>query len=204
MLRRALSRGDDEELERLVVVGLGNPGERYARTRHNAGQMALALLVERSEARLKRHRSGCMAAEVRIAGNPVVLAQPLTFMNESGRSVAALVRWYRAAPERLVVLHDELDIPFGRVQLKVGGGVAGHNGLRSLASHLSTRDFGRVRIGISRPAGRRDAADWVLSDFSRAERVELQPILERAADAVERIAERGFEAAMNEFNARAR
>jgi len=202
MLRRALSRPDGDDRERLVVVGLGNPGARYAQTRHNAGQMALALLVERAGARLKRHRSGCMVAEARIAGEPVVLAHPLTHMNESGLPVAGLLRWYRARAERLVVLHDELDLTFGRVRVKLGGGISGHNGLRSLASHLSTKDFGRVRIGISRPSGGRDPVDWVLSDFSKAERAELPLILERAADAVERVAAGGFDVAMNEFNAR--
>ncbi len=184
-------------------MGLGNPGARYERTRHNAGRMALSVLVERSAARPRRHRSGCMAAEVSLAGRGVVLAYPLTYMNDSGRPVAALVRWYGAEAEQLVTLHDELDIPFGRVRVKLDDGVAGHNGLRSVAQHLGTRSFGRVRIGISRPAGARDPVDWVLAEFSSAERKELPLALERAADAVHSIAERGYDAAMNEFNARA-
>ncbi|CAN5605216.1 aminoacyl-tRNA hydrolase [soil metagenome] len=203
MLRR-LRRASIDETEggRLVVVGLGNPGSRYERTRHNAGRMALALLLERSAVRLKRHKSGCMVAEVSFAGHPVVLAHPLTHMNDSGRPVGELMRWYKSAPERVIVLHDELDIPFGQVRVKRDGGIAGHNGLRSLAAHLASRDFGRVRIGISRPSGSRSSVDWVLSEFSVAERKELPLVLERAADAAESIAERGFEASMNEFNTR--
>jgi PTH1 family peptidyl-tRNA hydrolase len=166
--------------------------------------VALAIVAERHGARLRRHKSGCMAAETSLAGESAVLAYPLTYMNDSGRPVGELVRWYGSGPERLVVLHDELDIAFGHVRVKVGGGVAGHNGLRSIASHLRTKGFGRVRIGISRPSGGRDPTDWVLSEFSSSERKELPLLVGRAADAVESIAERGFEATMNEFNARAR
>lgn len=188
--------------ERLVVVGLGNPGARYARTRHNAGRMALDVLVERAGVRLKRHRSGCMVAETDLAGRPAILAHALAYMNDTGRPVGELVRWCGFAPECVVALHDELDIRFGDVRVKFGGGVAGHNGLRSVASHLGTRDFGRVRIGISRPAEGRDPVEWVLANFSSTERKELPFVMERAADAVQSIAERGFDATMNEFNAR--
>ena len=187
---------------RLIVTGLGNPGSRYRETRHNAGQMALSILVERAGERLKRHRTGCLAAETTLGGRPAVLAQPLTYMNESGRPVAELVRYYGSGPGELVVLHDELDIPFGHVRVKLGGGVAGHNGLRSVASHLSSKEFGRIRIGISRPHGGRDAVDWVLTRFTGAEREELPVVLEKAADAAEAIADRGFHATMNEFNVR--
>jgi PTH1 family peptidyl-tRNA hydrolase len=199
----ALSENRPERAH-LVVVGLGNPGPRYERTRHNAGTMAIAALAERTGARLRGHRSGCLVAETALAGRPVVVARTLDFMNDSGRAVGALVRWYKAPAGDLVVVHDELDIPFGDVRVKWGGGTAGHNGLRSVSSHLGTKDFGRVRIGISRPPGRVDPVSWVLSEFSAAERKELPWVIGRAADAVERIAEVGLDAAMNEFNTRAR
>ena len=192
----------DQARERLLVIGLGNPGSRYEDTRHNAGRMVLAVLGSRVAERLKRHRSGCMAAETTLGGRPAVLAYPLTYMNDSGRPVGELVRFYGAGSAQVWVLHDELDLPFGQVRVKFGGGVAGHNGLRSVASHLQSKDFGRVRIGISRPSGGRDPVEWVLTRFSSAERKELPSVLERAADAAEAIAERGFDATMNEFNVR--
>jgi PTH1 family peptidyl-tRNA hydrolase len=138
--------------------------------------------------------------ETKLAGERVVLARPTSYMNESGRPVGALMRWYKAEPERLIVVHDELDIPFDEVRVKLGGGVAGHNGLRSVASHLGTKDFIRVRVGVSRPPGRQDAADYVLSEFSSNERKVLPEVVERAADAVELILERGVERAMNDIN----
>jgi PTH1 family peptidyl-tRNA hydrolase len=187
-----------------MVVGLGNPGPRYERTRHNAGAMTVALLAERTNSRLRRHRSGCLAAETFLGGRGVVLGRPLEFMNDSGHQVGALVRWYGAGPEDLVVVHDELDISFGQVRVKRGGGTAGHNGVESVASHLGTKEFGRVRIGISRPTGGRDPVGWVLTEFSAAERSELPAILERAAEACERVAEVGLDATMNEFNVRPR
>ena len=191
----------DRDAGRLAVVGLGNPGAGYERTRHNAGSRALDVLVERASVRLRRHRSGCLLAETSLGGRSAVLARPLEFMNDSGRPVGALARWYGVRLADILVLHDELDIPFGRVRVKFGGGVAGHNGLRSVASHLGSREFGRVRIGISRPAGGRDPVDWVLAEFSAAERAALPEVLERAAEAAERVAEVGFDATMNEFNA---
>lgn len=163
--------------------------------------MVLDVLAERAGVAPKRHKSGCLVAEATVAGARAVLARPTTFMNDSGQQVGALVRFYKVPPERVVVVHDELDIRFGDVRIKRGGGTAGHNGLRSVASHLRTQDFLRVRIGISRP-GRRDPADYVLSDFSSAERKELPEIVEVAADAVERILEVGPDRAMNEFNTR--
>ncbi len=185
-----------------IVVGLGNPGPSYERTRHNVGAMVLEILRERLSVRLRSHKSGCATGEANLSGDKVVLARPLSYMNESGRPVAALMRWYKAAPDRLVVIHDELDIPFGEIRIKVGGGVAGHNGLRSVAQHLGTNDFVRVRFGISRPPGQRDPADYVLSDFTRSERDELPSLIEDAKTAVERIVEVGPERAMNEVNAR--
>jgi peptidyl-tRNA hydrolase, PTH1 family len=163
--------------------------------------MVLDVLARRVGVAPKRHKSGCLVAETPLAGSRAVLARPTTFMNDSGQQVGALVRFYKAPPERVVVVHDELDIRFGEVRIKRGGGTAGHNGLRSVASHLRTQDFIRVRFGISRP-GRQDPADYVLSDFGSAERKELPEILEAAADAVERILEVGPDRAMNEFNTR--
>jgi peptidyl-tRNA hydrolase, PTH1 family len=185
-----------------VIVGLGNPGRDYELTRHNAGAMALDVLVDRTASALKRHRSGCLVAQARLGGRAVVLARPLSYMNDSGPALRRTMDWFKVAATELVVLHDDLDIPFGQVRVKHGGGTAGHNGLSSLVSHLGTRDFGRVRIGISRPPGRRDPVDWVLTRFSAAEREELPLVLERAAAAAERIVEAGVEDAMNEFNVR--
>ncbi|MEA2446817.1 MAG: peptidyl-tRNA hydrolase, family [Actinomycetota bacterium] len=193
-------RPEQEDDGRWIVVGLGNPGARYEKTRHNLGAMVLDALAKRTGAGLRSHKSGCLTDETKLAGERVVLARPTSYMNESGRPVGALMRWYKADPERLIVVHDELDIPFDEVRVKLGGGVAGHNGLRSVASHLGTKDFIRVRVGVSRPPGRQDAADYVLSEFSSNERKVLPEVVERAADAVELILERGVERAMNDIN----
>ena len=187
---------------RWIVAGLGNPGSRYERTRHNAGVVVIEELLRRNQATFKRHKSGCLVAEAGFGDNRLVLARPTSYMNESGRPLRELVRWYKSSADHLVVVHDELDIPFGEVRIKVGGGTAGHNGLNSLASHLGTKDFPRVRVGVSRPRGRQDAADYVLSEFSSAERKELPDIVSVAADAAERICEVGIERAMNEVNTR--
>jgi PTH1 family peptidyl-tRNA hydrolase len=184
-----------------AIVGLGNPGDRYANNRHNLGAMVLDALLARTGLQLKRHKSGCLAAETTLFDKRVILARPVAYMNESGAQVGALARFFKLPPENVVVVHDELDIPFGQIRVKLGGGVAGHNGLRSVASHLRTKEFVRVRVGISRP-GSRDAAGYVLSDFSAAEKKDLPDVLERAADAVERVVEAGAERAMNEFNTR--
>jgi PTH1 family peptidyl-tRNA hydrolase len=188
---------------RYIVVGLGNPGEKYAETRHNMGVMVVEVLLTRAGASLKSHKSGCLIAETQLAGERVVLARSTTYMNDSGRPVRELVRWYKAAPAELIVVHDELDIPFEEVRVKDGGGTAGHNGLGSIASHLGTRDFVRVRVGIGRPQGRAGAVGHVLNGFSAAEKKELPFVLERAADAVETIISDGVERAMNEFNTKA-
>ncbi|MGI8791499.1 MAG: aminoacyl-tRNA hydrolase [Actinomycetota bacterium] len=188
--------------DRLVIAGLGNPGERYAATRHNAGAVVLDEVAARSGVQLKRHRSGCLAAEARLGSVPVVLARPTSFMNESGGQVSGLARFYRVSAEQVVVVHDELDIPFGVVRVKSGGGTAGHNGVRSVASHLSSKDFVRVRVGIGRPTGRQDPVDFVLARFSSSERKELPLVISDAADAVERVVEVGAERAMNEVNER--
>jgi PTH1 family peptidyl-tRNA hydrolase len=186
--------------DRWIIAGLGNPGPEYAGNRHNAGHMVLTLLAERMSARFKAHRSRCDIAEGRLAGQPVTLARPQSYMNLSGPPVAALVKFYKLSPERLVVIHDELDIPFGVVRLKLGGGDNGHNGLRSITQSLSTRDYFRVRFGIGRPPGRMDPATFVLRDFSTAERKELPLAIDRAADAAEVLISSGLVAAQNTYH----
>jgi PTH1 family peptidyl-tRNA hydrolase len=200
LFRRSREPGGNES-DRWAVLGLGNPGPRYDNTRHNIGVHVLQELLERVGARTKSHKSGCLVAEVRLAGQSVVLGRPTSYMNESGRPVAALVRYYKIPTERLIVVHDEIDISFGEVRVKVGGGTAGHNGLKSIASHLGN-DFVRVRVGVGRPRGRREAADHVLAEFTSAERKELPILTDRAADAVEVTIEHGVERAMNEVNTR--
>lgn len=200
LLRR--SSGADVVGDRFLVVGLGNPGERYAQTRHNAGALAVDVLLERIGGRLKSHKSGCLVAEGSLRGTRVVLARPTTYMNESGRPVRGLVTWYKQPVENLVVVHDEIDIPFGDVRVKAGGGTAGHNGLGSIVNHLGTKEFARVRVGVGRPPGAKGAAGHVLAGFSSSERKELPFLLETAADAVEAVVADGVERAMNEFNTR--
>lgn len=197
--RRASSEGSDGG--RWIVVGLGNPGPEYESTRHNAGAMALQELAVRHNVSLKRHKSGCLTADTTLDGSRVVLARPTSYMNESGRPVRALMDWYKASPEDLIVLHDEMDVPFGEVRIKDGGGTAGHNGLGSIVDHLGTKSFFRVRIGVGRPRGR-DAVGHVLAGFSAAQRKELPFLISTAADAAERIVTVGIERAMNEINTR--
>jgi peptidyl-tRNA hydrolase, PTH1 family len=187
--------------ERWLIAGLGNPGPDYAGNRHNAGYMVAGLLAGRMGTRFKRDRSGAAVATGRLAGRPVTVGKPLSYMNLSGRSVAALRSFYKIPPERIVVVHDELDIPFGAIRLKLGGGDNGHNGLRSVTAALGTRDYYRVRFGIGRPPGRMDPAVFVLRDFSAAERALLPGLADRAADAVEALLARGLAAAQNEFHA---
>lgn len=181
-----------------VVVGLGNPGPEYAATRHNVGAMVADLLAERVGGRFAAHKRGrADVVEGRLAGERVVLAKPRSYMNESGGPVAALLAFYKVAPERLVVLHDELDIPFAAIRLKLGGGVNGHNGLKSVRRSIGTPDFLRERIGIGRPPGRQDPADFVLRPFTAGERRDLPLVLDRAADAVELLLTEGLERAQN-------
>src|SRR6266699_1115484 len=152
--------------ERWLIAGLGNPGAEYAGNRHNAGYMVADLLAGRMGARFRRDRSGAAVATGRLAGLPVTLGKPLSYMNLSGRPIAALRNFYKIPPDRVIVLHDDLDIPFGAIRLKLGGGDNGHNGLRSVTAALSTRDYYRVRLGIGRPTSRMDAAHFVLHAFS--------------------------------------
>jgi PTH1 family peptidyl-tRNA hydrolase len=186
--------------ERWLIAGLGNPGPQYAASRHNAGFMVADLLAARIATSFKRDRSRAMVATGTLAGPPVTLGKPLSFMNLSGGAVAALRGFYKIPVGHIVVIHDELDVDFGAIRLKTGGGDNGHNGLRSVTAALGTRDYHRVRVGIGRPPGRMDPADFVLRDFSVAERAQLPELLERAADMVEALLARGVSAAQNEYH----
>jgi PTH1 family peptidyl-tRNA hydrolase len=188
--------------EPLLVVGLGNPGPNYARTRHNLGFVVAGLLAERMGSKFKVHkRSGAEIITGRLGGASVVLAKPRTYMNESGRQVAPLAKFYSVPPSDIIVIHDELDLEFGRIRLKLGGGEGGHNGVRSVAAALGTKDFLRVRIGIGRPPGRKDPAAFVLENFTTTERPEVGAICEQAADAAELLIELGLEPAQNRVHA---
>jgi peptidyl-tRNA hydrolase, PTH1 family len=195
------SRGHSDG--RFVVAGLGNPGERYANTRHNAGALVIGELLKRTNAKLKSHKSGTLVAEIVLAQHKVTLARTTSFMNQSGRPLGQLMRFYKTDPSQLIVIHDEIDIPFAEVRIKLGGGTAGHNGLKSVVNHLGTKDFVRVRLGVGRPRGSRETVNHVLNGFSAAERKELPFLIGEGADAVERIIEVGLERAMNEVNTRA-
>jgi peptidyl-tRNA hydrolase, PTH1 family len=188
----------------LLAVGLGNPGPRYAKTRHNVGADTVALLAERYGERLRQGKELALVAEVQVEGKRLVLAFPQTFMNESGRSVARLVRRYNVEDlTKLLIVHDELDLPLGSVRVKAGGGLAGHNGLRSIKAWLRSDEFLRVRIGIGKPPGGKDqGADHVLSAPTRIERKELNAAVDVAANAVEVVLAEGVAVAQNEFNTR--
>jgi len=184
------------------VVGLGNPGPRYATTRHNLGFLVADILSDRIGSGFKVHKkSGAEVATGRLGGRSVVVAKPRCYMNESGRQVGPLAKFYSVPPADIVVIHDELDIDFGRIRLKFGGGVAGHNGLRSVGSALGTNDFQRVRIGIGRPPGRLEGATFVLGNFTAAEWREVPTICEQAADATELLVAEGLEPAQNTVHA---
>jgi len=183
-----------------LVVGLGNPGPSYAGNRHNVGAMVLDELAARAGVKLspgKGKRARTLIGEGRLAGRRVVLARPTSYMNESGGPVRGLLDYHSIPATDLVVLHDELDIPFAGVRLKRGGGEGGHNGLRSISRATGTRDYLRVRVGIGRPPGRQDPADFVLRDFSATERKELDLLVAEAADATEELLALGLEAAQN-------
>jgi PTH1 family peptidyl-tRNA hydrolase len=185
----------------LLVVGLGNPGAEYEGSRHNVGAEAVDLLAHRHGGALKRSKERALVAEVRIDGKRVTLAFPQTFMNLSGESVAMLVKRHGITdPEDIVIVQDELDLPLGRVKVKRGGGLAGHNGLRSIKSHLHTDAFVRIRIGVGKPSTKDQGADHVLKRVTRRDRVELDIAVQEAADAVELILADGIDAAMNRVN----
>lgn len=181
-------------------MGLGNPGSSYAGNRHNVGAMVADVLAARMGGRFKAHKSGADVVEGRLAGTRAVVARPRSYMNVSGGPVSALARFFKIAPAELIVVHDELDLPYGTVRVKQGGGEGGHNGLRSISAALGTRDYLRVRFGIGRPPGRMDPADFVLRDFSAAERADLGVGLEEAADAVGMLVTDGLAATQNRLH----
>jgi len=183
-----------------LVVGLGNPGPGYAGHRHNVGYAVVDLLAERVGGRFKAHKGRADLVEARLVGERTLLAKPKTFMNLSGGPTASLRDFFKVPVERIVVVHDELDIPYGTVRLKRGGGDNGHNGLRSITSSLGTKDYLRVRVGIGRPPGRQDPADFVLKDFTAAEKKDLGFHVDRAADAVEALVSGPLEVGQNTFH----
>ena len=186
-----------------LVVGLGNPGKEYAANRHNVGFMVADLLASRVGAKFGRSkRSHAEVAEGRLGfgGPKLILVKPLTFMNLSGAPVVQLAQFFKVPVENVIAVHDELDVPFGQVRAKRGGGEGGHNGLRSMSKSLATKEYARVRFGIGRPPGRQDPADYVLSDFGSAERKELDFLVDRAADVVEAIVAEGVEWAQNKYH----
>jgi peptidyl-tRNA hydrolase, PTH1 family len=197
MFRRAPRTGASADL---LVVGLGNPGEEYNQTRHNVGAEVVEILARRHGGKLRKQKERSLTDQVNVGGKRMALAIPLTYMNLSGEAVAPLVRRYGVEPAQLVVVQDEMDFELGRLQVKDGGGLAGHNGLKSIVAHLHTQDFVRVRIGIGKPPGSRQGADHVLRRFSKAERKEIDVTLEEAADAVELILAEGVDVAMNRVN----
>jgi peptidyl-tRNA hydrolase, PTH1 family len=186
-----------------LVVGLGNPGAEYTRTRHNVGAEVVELLAKRHGGTLKKGRDRAFVGDVRIGGRRVELAVPITYMNESGMAVGPLVRRHQVELDRLVIVQDELDLPPAVLRVKVGGGLAGHNGLRSIVAHLKSQDFVRVRIGVGKPpGGPTRGADHVLRRFSKADREEMDVTIVEAADAVECIVTEGPDVAMNRYNTR--
>lgn len=194
--------------ERWLVVGLGNPGPTYAGNRHNVGQMVLDVLADEVPGTFATHKARAAVLEGRLGVNAggvpgprVILAKPGSYMNVSGGPVGALVTFYQVPPERLLVVHDELDLPANVLRLKRGGGEGGHNGLKSISQALGTRDYLRLRVGIGRPPGRMDAADYVLRDFSAVERPELAVTLEEAAEAVAELITEGLVTAQNRLHA---
>ncbi|MFI5084474.1 MAG: aminoacyl-tRNA hydrolase [Actinomycetales bacterium] len=186
-----------------LVVGLGNPGPGYSRNRHNVGYLVVEELANRLGASFKNHKARAVVAEGRLGfgGPKLVLAKSLTFMNLSGGPTAALARFFDVAPDHVVAVHDEIDIPFNTIRLKTGGGEGGHNGLRDISSTLGTRDYFRVRVGVGRPPGRMDAADHVLKDFSASEAKELPFLVDDAADAVEHLITSGLVDAQQKYHA---
>lgn len=203
MLRRGAGKERRGTPADLLVVGLANPGTEYEGTRHNVGAEVIRLLADRYGASLRKGKERALVDEVTIGGRRLALAIPLTYMNLSGEAVAPLVRRHGIEdPERLVIVHDELDLPVGRLKLKLGGGLAGNNGLKSVKAHLHTADFARIRIGIGKPPGRTQGVDHVLKRPGKADRAELDVVVAEAADAVEMILSDGFAAAMNRYNTR--
>lgn len=189
--------------DRTLIVGLGNPGPEYERTRHNLGFLVADELADRFGAKkFKRSKHHALVSQARDGDTPLILTKPQTYMNESGSAVAALARYYRVPPERIVVVHDELDLPLGTVRVKLGGGTAGHNGVASVIDAIGA-NFGRVRLGIGRPTGRKDPVVWVLEPFSKGEAEEVPAVVDQGSDAVLSILRDGISAAQTTFNKRA-
>jgi len=185
----------------LLVIGLGNPGDEYAATRHNVGQWTLELLAKRHGVSVKKAMGKALWGHARVGGKLLALGIPGTYMNLSGEGVAPLVRRYGVDDfEKLLIIHDEIDLPVGRIQLKLGGGLAGHNGLKSITHHLKSQDYARLRIGVGRPPGQQAVADYVLKRPSAVDRKELEVVVEEAADAVELVLSRGIQPAMGQYN----
>jgi PTH1 family peptidyl-tRNA hydrolase len=183
-----------------LVIGLGNPDEEYGGTRHNAGAMVVARLAERAGAKLKRSRNRAQVAEIRDGDQRVVLARPTSYVNESGGPASLLARWYKTPLERIIVVHDEIDLAAGKLQLRRGGGTAGHNGLKDIVKALGSPDFLRVRIGVGRPPGRKDPADYVLEPVPKREAEDFAVLLERAADATMDLVHLPLERAQDRHN----
>ncbi len=187
-----------------LVVGLGNPGDQYAATRHNVGQMVIDQLVKRHSVKLASHKSRTHIAAyklgVGIDAHQIILAKSQSYMNETGGPIKALANFYSVEPEKIIVLHDELDIGFAAIRTKLGGGDNGHNGLKSMTSAFNTPDYYRVRLGIGRPMGQQDPADFVLKQFSKEEKKDLDEFIERGADVVEFLIGNGLELTQGKFN----
>lgn len=191
------------DMQRILIVGLGNPGKRYARTRHNVGTDAIEVLAKRLNVSLKVGRDRAHIAEARMGNQGVVLVVPTTYMNESGEAVGPLARRYKVTnPAHIIIVQDELDLEPGVVRIKIGGGLAGHNGLKSVSQHLKTDDYVRVRIGVGKPSSKEHGADHVLSSIPATERKILDVAIEVAVDAIERIVAADAQTAMQEFNGR--
>ncbi len=187
-----------------LVVGLGNPGDEYAATRHNVGQMAVDHLAKRHNVKLSTHKSRTDIAAYKLGvgvdAHSVILAKSKSYMNESGGPIKALASFYSVEPTKIIVLHDELDIPYAAIRTKVAGGDNGHNGLKSLTSSFGTADYFRVRLGIGRPMGQQDPGDFVLKQFSKEEKKSLDEFIDRGADCVEFLIERGLDLTQSKFN----
>ena len=191
----------DASQETYLIVGLGNPGRDYRNNRHNVGFMSVDRLAARLGVAFSRLESKALVTKGERAGRPLILAKPQTFMNLSGQAVAALLRYYKIPLEHLILLYDEVDLPFGTLRLRASGGSGGHKGMNSVIERLGTQDIPRLRIGVSRPPGRKEAADYVLQDFTNSESRELPSILDQAVDAVLVFVEQGIDVAMNRYNA---
>ena len=185
-----------------LIVGLGNPGPKYAGNRHNIGAMVIERMAADGGTSLRAHKAGALAAQVQVAGKKAIIATPTSYMNESGGPVVGLLRFFKVPLEQLIVIHDELDIDFATLRLKRGGGEGGHNGLRSITKSTGSKDYLRVRVGIGRPPGRMDAAAYVLKDFNATERKELDFLIPDAAEAVELLMTKGLTDTQNVIHAR--